>query len=70
MRSGRLYALTSTPHAAPTSPGTDDTMGNVMLKLNVLFATNQHICATPHISPERNAGPAHGGSSGFLPCAV
>ena len=55
---------TNTPHSAPTSPGTDVMMGKETLKLNRSLATNQQICATPHIAPLANAGPTHAGSCG------
>ena len=39
-------------------------MGKETLKLNRSLATNQQICATPHIAPLANAGPTHAGSCG------
>ena len=58
---------TRTPHSAPTSPGTEVMMGNDTENDSRSLATNQQICAIPHIKPLPNAGNTHGGSCGLRP---
>ena len=47
--------------------GKEVMMGKLMEKESFALATNQQICAIPHMSPDTTAGSTHCGSSGCWP---